>query len=51
MYLKRGTKKSTESCSQQIEQLRLEIQQADAVVMGAEGTYLELGVGAYDKKI
>lgn len=44
MYLKRGTKKSTESCSQQIEQLRLEIQQADAVVMGA-GSGLSAAAG------
>lgn len=44
MYLKMGTKKSTESCSQQIEQLRLEIQQADAVVMGA-GSGLSAAAG------
>lgn len=44
MYLKRGTKKSTESYSQQIEQLRLEIQQADAVVMGA-GSGLSAAAG------
>lgn len=44
MYLKMGTKKSTESYSQQIEQLCLEIQQTDAVVMGA-GSGLSAAAG------
>ena len=42
MFSKIWTKKSTESYSQEIEQLRAELYQAEAVVIGAgSGLYLQ----------